>query len=231
MALPRDYRSWTFTDRAFLFAAAVSVLWHLFWFFAVTIVVTPATRLKPVRTAMVSLGPVLDDALIKTLIESRPEYSRAFYRELSEFESAVEVPRQSLERREDGDVTSLPFGAKATEDLHRALSGAKGSADFFQGGSGFSVSDYFKLEGDVGSPDLLSRPEPPAVNDVRPVEVAFEIDAGGRVISTEIVRSSGDTALDARWEDHLRQWLFSPSPALSGGRLKAKATFRRSAVV
>ena len=85
----REYRSWSFTDRQFLFAFAVSVLWHLFWFFAVTIVVTQAPLKQPSRTELVSLGPVLDDAFIKTLVESRPEYSKAFYRELSEFESAV----------------------------------------------------------------------------------------------------------------------------------------------
>ena len=233
MAAPaREYRSWSFMDRQFLFAAAVSVLWHLFWFFAVTIVVTPVLLKKPPRTAIVSLGPVLDDALIKTLVESRPEYSKALYRELSEFETATELPVQTVERRESGDITSLPFGEKAAVRLRELLSGDKAPQDgFFQGGAGLSVSDYFRLEGEVRAADVLSRPEPPPINDVRPVEIAFEVDGGGHVASTEVVVSSGDAALDVRWEDHLRQWLFAPSPVPGpSGRSKAKAVFRRSSV-
>lgn len=228
----REYRSWSFVDRSFLFGLAVSLLWHLFWFFAVTIVVASPPHKKPSRTALVSLGPVLDDALIKTLVESRPEYSKAFYRELSEFEAATQLPAQAVERRESGDVTSLPFGDKAVDRLRRLMSGDKSSPDdFFQGGTGFSVSDYFRLEGDLGPSDILSRPEPPAVNDVRPVEIAFEVDSDGRIASSEIVLSSGDAELDARWEDHLRQWLFAPSPVLGGtGKSRAKAVFRRSTV-
>ncbi len=233
MAVPvREYRSWSFTDRQFLFAAAVSVLWHLFWFFAVTIVVTPAPLKKPAHTALVSLGPVLDDTLIRTLVESRPEYSKAFYRELSEFESATELPARTVERRESGDITSLPFSEKTAEHLRQLLSGDKASPDeFFQGGAGFSISDYFRLEGDMKASDVLSRPEPPPVNDVRPVLITFEVDSDGRVASTEIASSSGDEVLDRQWEDHLRQWLFAPSPVLGRtGPSKGQATFRRSTV-
>lgn len=219
-------------DRSFLFGAVVSLLWHLFWFFAVTIVVTPQTAERQSPTKLVSLGPVLDDMLIKTLVESRPEYSKAFYRELSDFEVATEVPAQTIERRESGEVTSLPLGGMAERRLRRLMSGDKAfPGDLFKGGGGFSVSDYFSLEGDVSAGRLLSRPEPPEVNDVRPVEIRFEIDSAGRVASSEIAVSSGDAALDARWQDHFRQWLFSPSPVLGEeGRLRGKVVFRRSTV-
>ncbi len=215
-ASAKDYRSWTFTDRSFLFAVAVSVLWHLFWFFSVTIVVTPPNAKKPSPTKFVSIGPVLDDTIFETLVSSRPEYSKAFYRELSDFDAATELPAPAVERREIGDVTSLPVDVRSARSP-RQLS--------------FSPSDYFKLSGDVDPQQILSRPEPPDVNDVRPVELDFEIDGAGKVLSIDVAVSSGDPQLDQRWEDHLRQWLFIPAPVLGAeGRAKGRAIFRRTTV-
>jgi TonB family protein len=224
----REYRSWTFADRSFAFAFTFSVLWHVFWFLSVDIKVASSAAKRPKDMKLVSLGPVLDDELIKTLVESRPEYSRAFYRELSDLEKAVDIPPQTLGRQESGEVSSLPFGEKTVSRLRDIVGGVKAAPDFFQGGTGLSASDYFRLEGDVDASQILSRPEPPEINDVRFVTVEFEVDSAGRVASTAIAESTGDAELDARWEDHLRQWLFAPAPALGGGNQKAKAVFRRS---
>ncbi len=230
-ASAKDYRSWTFNDRSFLFAVAVSVLWHLFWFFSVTIVVTPPSAKKIARTKFVSIGPVLDDTIFETLVASRPEYSKAFYRELSDFDAATELPVPAAERHESGDVTSLPVGGSVVDGLRRLMSGQKPTPDQFLRGADFAPSDYFQLSGDASSEQILSRPNSPNVNDVRPVELSFEIDKTGKVASIETVTSSGDLALDQRWEDHLRQWLFAPVPVLaSEGRVKGRVTFRRSKV-
>ena len=225
----RDDRSWTFTDRSFLFAAAVSVLWHLFWFFSVTIVVTPAKTKKPVRTELVSLGPVLNDAIFKTLIETRPEVSQAYYRPLSDFESATELPVQKAERHESGNVTSLPMGENFVRSLRYLIGGEKVSPELAEGTANlFSGGDYFTLTGDVTPNQVLSRPERPSGVAAVPVEIEFEINSAGKVVSEEVAVSSGDAYTDRRWEDHLRQWLFTPAPVLGeSGRLKAKVTFRR----
>ena len=226
----RDIRSWSFTDRSFLFALAVSVLWHLFWFFSVRIIVTPLALKKQVNTALVSLGPVLDDAIFRTLVETRPEVSQAFYRELSDFESATELPAQKAERHETGDVTSLPMGEKFESTLRRLVGGDKISPEYSEGTANlFSGGSYFTLTGDITPNDILSRPKQPSMIALSPVEIEFEVDSAGNVASTEVTLSSGDTALDTRWEDHLRQWLFSPAPVLGeAGRLRGKVTFRRA---
>ena len=122
---PADYRSWSFTDRSFLFAVLVSVLWHLFWFFSVTIVVTTPARQPMVPPKIVSLGPVLDDAIFKTLVESRPEISKAFYRPPANFSSATEVPAETVERYAPGEVVSVPFGKKFFTSLKDAVNGDK----------------------------------------------------------------------------------------------------------
>ena len=227
----KDYRSWSFTDPSFLFAIAVSVLWHVFWFFSVTITVTPPNAKKPSHTKFVSIGPVLDDDIFQTLVESRPEYSRAFYRELSDFDSATDLPTPTIGRHESGDVTSLPLGADPAKSLRRLMSGRKASPDEFLRGIGFSPSDYFELSGDAASRQILSRPDPPDVNDVRPTEIEFEIDSTGNIVLMAVVTTSGETVLDQQWEDHLRQWIFAPTPSLGGESLvKGRATFRRTTV-
>ena len=172
----KDYPSWSFTDRSFLFAVAVSVLWHLFWFFSVTNIVTPRSEKKAARTKFVSIGRVLDDSIFQTLVESRPEYSKAFYRELSDFDAATELPAPAVGRHESGEVMSLPVSEGAVRVLRGLMSGQKASPEELLRGTGFSSSDYFKLSGDAASQQILSRPEPPDVNDVRPAEFEFELD-------------------------------------------------------
>ena len=125
----RDYRSWSFTDRPFLFALLVSVLWHLFWFLSVTIVVAPPKKAPGVQTTIVSLGPVLSDAIFKTLVENRPEISRAFYRQPADFSSATEAPVATVERYEPGDVVSVPQGKKFMELMKDRVGGSKVSPD------------------------------------------------------------------------------------------------------
>ena len=120
-----DYRSWSFTDRSFLFAVMVSVLWHLFWFFSVTIVVAPPRKNPVMQPTVVALGPVLDDAIFKTLVETRPEISKAFYRPPADFATATEVPPQTIERYIPGDVVSVPTGKKFYDSLKDRVGGTK----------------------------------------------------------------------------------------------------------
>ncbi len=127
--ISNDYRSWSFGDRAFLFAALVSVLWHLFWFFAVTVVVTPPARKPLVEPRMVVLGPVLDDAIFRTLVDTRPEISRAFYRPPSDFDDATGLPTHTVERYAPGDVVSVPAGKSFFEPLKDEMDGTKVTAD------------------------------------------------------------------------------------------------------
>jgi len=127
--IAKDHRSWSFTDRSFLFAFSVSVLWHLFWFFSVTIVVTPAKIKSATQTKTVFLGPVLNDAIFRTLVESRPEVSKAFYRKLAEYEPATEVPTQTIERHASGDVTSLPEGKNFAQSLKALIGGSKSAPE------------------------------------------------------------------------------------------------------
>ncbi len=223
-----DYRSWSFRDRSFLFAFAVSVLWHLFWFFSVTIVVTPEKSKRLSMTKTVSLGPVLDDALFRTLVESRPEVSKAFYRPLTDFESVAEIPAQIMERHAGGDVASLPMGKNFSQFLKRLVGGNKALPENASDHPGFSGdSSFFELTGEISKDQILSYPPAPKGFLPEALEMEFTLAADGKVLEIEIIRSSADPAEDQRWENYLRQWLFLPAPVLGdSGPLKGKVIFK-----
>jgi hypothetical protein len=124
-----DTHSWSFADRSFLYAVAVSVLWHLFWFFSVTIVVTSPGKRTLVQPEIVSLGPVLDDSIFRTLVENRPEISRAFYRPPADFSTATQAPVQTIERYSSGDVVSVPQGKKFVGLMKDLVGGSKASPE------------------------------------------------------------------------------------------------------
>ena len=213
-----DYRSWSFIDRSFFFAFLVSLLWHLFWFFSVTIVVTPPKKSLKTQPVIVSLGPVLNDAIFKTLVESRPEISKAFYRPPADFSTATEIPIQTIERYSPGDVVSIPLGKKFMNTLKDILEGSKISHD---------ADDYFELSGAAGRFQILSRPPAPGGKFFagQSTEIEFSIDAHGRVLDPEVVMSSGDASVDLTWENHLRQWIFAEEDvfdASKAGRLRVK---------
>jgi hypothetical protein len=209
-----DYRSWSFADRSFFFAFLVSLLWHLFWFFSVTIVVAPPKRSPKIQPSIVSLGPVVNDTIFKTLVENRPEISKAFYRQPTDFSSATEVPAQTVEHYSPGDVISVPLGKNFTGALKDLVGGGKTSPD-----SGLPViwgtagaEDYFGFSSPTGKPQILSRPVAPTSMFLAtrlPTEIEFSIDERGKVLDPEVVVSSGDASVDLAWENHLRQWIFA----------------------
>lgn len=126
----REYRSWSFWDRTFFVGLAFSLLWHFFWFFSIKIVVSPPKKAEKPRPYLVSLGPVMDDAIFKTLVESRPELSQSFYRRPSDFLAAAELPIETIPRQMKGDVVSVPFGKKFIASLREVVGGVKAAPDF-----------------------------------------------------------------------------------------------------
>ncbi len=121
----KGYEGWALRDRSFLMAVGVSLLWHLFWFFSIVIVVAPSKRPEKARPFVVSLGPVIDDTIFRTLVENKPQLSETFYRHLSDFTVPMEVEVQTIERHSPGDVVSVPFGRKVSDHLRELVGGEK----------------------------------------------------------------------------------------------------------
>ncbi|GEM_PF-913465 len=209
-----DYESWTFGDRAFLRAVSISVVWHLFWFFAVTIVVSPPkTKPKP-HPRVISLGAVLDDSILRTLIETRPELSQAYYRPLAELPLPALPPAKTSERRSPGDVVSVPLGKRFFDSVKMLVGGDKATPEFASRLSlGYGEATP-EIEGELKGRPIVSMPDEPQIfTEISPgslVEVQFSVSAEGAVISAEVITSSGNPAIDFQWLRHVRAWEFVP---------------------
>ncbi len=207
----KGYETWSFRDRSFLLGVAVSLGWHFFWFFAVTITVSPERSPAKPHPRIVSLGPVLDDSIFRTLVETRPQLSEAFYRRSSDFSAALEPPVRTIERHAPGDVVSVPFGKRFLDPM-KVLAGDKAMPDHdFAAKIEIPYAEgALAIEGEAASRRVLTRPAEPLPVTARAVEVRFAVDAGGAVLSASIALSSGDPQADERFLGHVRGWQFEP---------------------
>lgn len=211
----KEYDTWSFRDRSFLMGLAVSLAWHFFWFFSITIVISPPKAKEKPRPRVVSLGPVLNDTIFKTLIETRPELSQTFYRGPAALSpEALEPKVQTIERYSPGDIVSVPFGKKILNSMRMLVGGDKASPedDFALRLNLGYPEEVSGMEGEAKDRQVLSRPEEPDVpaGAGSEIEIAFTIDPSGAVKSTEITSSSGSSAADALWLRYFRHWQFSP---------------------
>ena len=120
---------WTFRERTFMTALALSILWHAFWFFSISITLNPDQKRAKPRPGIVSLGAVLDDKMFRALVDTRPEYSQTFYRRLSDYSSPVEIQTKTAERYVPGSVVSLPFGKRTSNAVRGLIGGTKASPE------------------------------------------------------------------------------------------------------
>lgn len=213
----KDYSSWNFGHRLFWLGLLISILWHFFWFFAVKITVNPAAMLARQKPRVVSLGPVLDDTIFRTLAENKPKYTETFYRRLSDFSFATDLKVETLSRFSSGEVVSVPLSKRALDAMREALGGVKGIPDFgaipFPGSS----AEEAKIEGEAASLQILSKPPKPQFPfGVNPeykfaeTVVEFAVDAKGSISRAQVFVSSGSQEADAVWVSYVREWQFSP---------------------
>ncbi len=239
--MTKDYESWSFRDRSFLFAVTVSLLWHFFWFFSVQIVVGPARRGEKIKPKIVSLGPVLGDAIFKTLVETKPQLSETFYRHLSDFSAPMELQVKTIERRlpageagSPGEVVSVPYGKRFLNAVRDLLGGSKASPDyeFTEKIKINYAAPSYDIQGEAGGRQVLSRPADPdfpagldpSFRDAE-VELEFVVEPSGLVSGVEVLLSSGNPDLDLVWERTLTRWQFSAlgsdkKPAPQKGKIK-----------
>jgi len=221
-------------DRPLLLGALLSLLWHFFWFFSITITIGPSELARRRVTRTASLGAVLDDTIFRTLVESRPQVTEAFYRHMSDLAPAPPEPEIPLmDRHSSGDVVSVPFGKKFIMTLKEFIDGEKPSPDFGLGaGMGGSFGRWESLEGQIKDRAVLSRPPRPdfpreAESRLFGAEsvVGFSVDPSGTVVETETIISTGDPAVDALWLEYVRGFRFSPV-AVERQNGKARLRFR-----
>ena len=200
-------------------ALGLSVLWHAFWFFSLTITVNSSKKHIKSPSRIVSLGPVLDDKMFRTLVESKPEFSKTFYRRLSDFSSPVDIQTKTVERYAPGSVVSLPFGKKSMNKVKNLIGGSKVSPEheFAQKIKIGFADEFLGVDGEMKDRSILSRPEEPEfplgmdpVLKNAEVTIGFSVDSSGSVGETQVISSSGNPELDLLWTRYLRHWQFAP---------------------
>lgn len=220
----KDYQSWSFFNRPFLAALALSGVWHLLWILTLNVTIEPQRSVSRLRPEIVSLGPVLDDTIFRTLVEARPRYSEAFYRHLSDLSRTVEPEVRTIERRQPGDVVSFTMGQRLFDSLRQVVGGSKFERETIAGSGGSGP----EITGEVADRTLLYRPTEPESHGHalalmrQPIEIAFDVSPAGAVVQAEIASSSGDTESDLLYLAYLKQWRFNPVGAASVQRGRAR---------
>ena len=228
---------WSFTNKLFLKAVGYSLLWHFFWFFSVTITISPNSRRDKAHPKVVSLGQVLDDTIFRTLVENKPQLSETFYRRLSDFSAPMELQVKTMEKQSPGQVVGLPYRQKFWESMRHIIGGEKTSPEYellSRIKIKYSEDAFFGLEGDAKERQILSRPEepkPPVGMDASlkgaETQLEFDIAPSGSVGNIETVLSSGNPELDLMWTRYLRRWQFVPlEDDLQAGIPRGKIKFR-----
>jgi TonB family protein len=218
----KEYRSWSFGGKTFRRALALSLLWHLFWFFFINIKVSIPVKVRKPRSRVVVLGPVLSESIFRTLAETHPSLPQTFYRGASDFSPPLNLPAKMMERSLPDNVVSAPFGKSFLNSARALTGGAKISPDYAfvprVGAADFEIP--FEWEGSLKGRQVLKRPEMPkraesGQNTKAPGRLELEVTAedSGAVRSAEVVVSSGNTETDSQWVNYLKQWEFAPIPA------------------
>jgi hypothetical protein len=217
-------------------ALAASILWHLFWFFSVTIVVSPPKNADKPKPRLVSLGPVLDDSIFRSLVESRIDATPAYYRPRLTGNTATELPAETAERRLPGDVVSVPFGTQAQNALAGLVGGRKAAPDFdladVFAGLGGASTPAVRFTGPAEERQILFSPPKPALPPEAdpaalsaPTRIRFLVDGSGAVSAAEITASSGYPEIDLLWLEYLRRFQFAPLGAAVSEKSEAVFTF------
>jgi len=208
-------------NRGFQYAIAISVLWHLFWFFAITIdIKAPASKHRP-DLKVYFLGPVLSDDAFNMIVALKPELSETSYRAPEDFSQNLEPEMGTLERLSPGDLVSVPLGRATWGALRGVIKAEKPYADteFYQKFSIDIVKSPFPIQGDLKRRDILYLPELPeeplALNLEEPAlipEAEFELTVSdsGEVTRVENIISSGQPEVDLTWQRYLKKWQFMP---------------------
>ena len=208
-------------NRGFQYAIAITMLWHFFWFFAVTIdVKTPAAKSRQdFRVHFV--GPVLSDDAFNMIVALKPELSQTRYHIPEDFTQNLEPATGSLDRRSPGDLVSVPMGRTTWSALRGTIQGEKPYADtdFYHKFSIDVAKSPFSVSGDLKDRDLLYLPDVPKQplslkleqpSGVSDAEFEITVDPSGTVTRVENLISSGDPEADLMWQRYLRKWQFMP---------------------
>ncbi len=210
-------------QRGVQYGVAGSVIWHLFWMFAISVTfVSPAIDRKATRIHFI--GPVLSDDAFNTIVSLKPEVSETFYRSAETLAGETLEPEiGALGHQSPGDIVSVPTGSAAWNLLRGTLGRSGSDTPFDEKLQVRILESPYPITGNLKDRDLFFVPPAPALA-AGEAEFELTVDAGGKVASAENIASSGNPETDRAWQSHLKAWQFMPAdesaPAKQTGRVR-----------
>jgi len=222
-----------FRDRPFNAAFLISLLWHLFLIFCVTIVIFPA-NIKIAKPSSVSfLGPILEKTAFEIMLGRKPGPNTTAYKQ------SVNANKKLFNNTDEemGRLNKAGFGAEPVtgEGKGRGVSSRELFGDFKftpQPRAAYSAAGYktagltrsfltggdnISIEGPLADQELLFRPELPIIprrieSGEGSLAVKLKIRAlkGGEVDSAVLLASSGEPAVDLAMINYVKKFRFSP---------------------
>ena len=212
-----------FTKRLLGISILISTVWHLFWIFAIGIVVTPTVETSNLYNQVEFLGPILEKTAFDLMTEGINPQSETLYATSSLF---------------GGDFILRPKGPDRKILMKTVHTGAPDR--FF-----FILRDYIKnsekvplylsedpaarymekrekksdalIEGPAGDREIIFKPEPVIVskglysaNKEYFVRLRFILSKNGIAREIEPILSSGYPEIDLLAVNALKKWRFSP---------------------
>jgi TonB family protein len=219
-----------FKDRQFNKAFLISLSWHLFLLFFVTIVVLPA-NFKLAKTSAVSfLGPLLEKSAFEIMVEQQPQSRRTSFAQpfYSDGAAAIGLKREGAGLRFDKVFGLAP---KAREPQTTELFGNSKIVPIFKQAqqtredAAPADSKDFYIKGPLEGREIIFRPAYPTVprrvegqmQDVFGVELKFTVAPDGAVTDASLLASSGYPDIDLAAINYVKAFKFLPQGQTGAG--------------
>lgn len=228
-----------FKDKQFNKAFLISLSWHIFLLFFVTIIVLPA-NFKLARTSTVSfLGPILGKTAFEMMVDQQPRLKGTSFTQPFYSNSGVIAPAAGAADRLRFDKVFGPVkkaGGAGTKEL---FGNSKIVPSFKQVESAPAVENKAMLQdnsglsikGPLAGREIIFRPAPPALQrrveaadqDSFGIELRLTVLPDGAVSEASLLASSGYPDIDLEAINYVKTFKFLPvTPGEAGSKSAAQ---------
>ncbi|MFH1848273.1 MAG: energy transducer TonB [Candidatus Omnitrophota bacterium] len=223
-----------FRDKEFSAALLVSILFHAFCMFAVTVVVMP-TSFPIAKTSTISfLGPLFEKTAFELMLDDANPIFRADYPRLPVASGALKMTHGSSSMAGPLSVYTPRLKERGfKQKIRDMLGGFKLVPEYVPksvGREDRAEGDRpFRIEGSASGREILFVPDAPDVNKrtdqairIFSVELKFSVDPSGKVESAEPIASSGYPDVDLAAIRYLKGFQFAPSEPKEDGAISGR---------
>jgi len=212
-----------FKDRNFNLAVLFSGAWHLFWIFAITIVITPTVQPGNMYQEIDFLGPILEKTAFDLMAEEGKPQAETLYARSAVFVDKIYLKPQGPRRKVLKESAPDAVLDKFIFRLGDFVKDAKDVPLYFASEIRMREKETVKpgavslIEGPAKTREIIYSPAPPKIplglyGDMEKISVSikFFIADNGVVYHAEPVLSSGFPEVDLQAIRFIKRWRFSP---------------------